>query len=75
MSNHSKYSLELNPLEKQVLRGLLQGRKYTVIAQQLMRNESHIRSVTKSLYNKLGAFNKVQALNAALARGYTLEKL
>lgn len=71
----SNYSTALSPLEKKVLKGLFYGHKYVVIAKTLGVSQSAVDSAKRRLYDKLGAFNKVQAFNIATTRGYSVDNL
>jgi LuxR family maltose regulon positive regulatory protein len=55
----------LSPREKEVLTALLQGMTRMEIAAQTSLSANTIKSITRSIYNKLGALNKADAVRIA----------
>ncbi|MDR0584161.1 MAG: LuxR C-terminal-related transcriptional regulator [Treponema sp.] len=61
--------VELSRREKQVLTALSQGMTRAEIAVQTSLSENTIKSITRSVYNKLGALNKADAVRIAASIG------
>jgi LuxR family maltose regulon positive regulatory protein len=55
----------LSPREKEVLTALLQGMTRVEIAAQTSLSANTVKSITRSIYNKLGALNKADAVRIA----------
>ncbi|MDR2079682.1 MAG: LuxR C-terminal-related transcriptional regulator, partial [Treponema sp.] len=55
----------LSPREKEVLTALLQGMTRIEIAAQTSLSANTVKSITRSIYNKLGARNKADAVRIA----------
>jgi LuxR family maltose regulon positive regulatory protein len=55
----------LSRREKEVLTAILQGMTRAEIAAQTSLSENTIKSITRSVYNKLGALNKADAVRIA----------
>jgi DNA-binding NarL/FixJ family response regulator len=65
----ARYSQVLSEFEARVLFGMLQGRKHTVIAEEFGCTWGMVKSAATRIYDKLGASNKVEAIQMAIARG------
>jgi LuxR family maltose regulon positive regulatory protein len=59
----------LSPREREVLRGLSRGLTREEIAVSLSLSINTVKSVIRSMYNKLGAVNRADAVRIATARG------
>jgi LuxR family maltose regulon positive regulatory protein len=56
----------LSPREKEVLTALLHGMTRVEIAAQTSLSANTVKSITRSIYNKLGALNKADAVRIAV---------
>ncbi|MDR3130192.1 MAG: LuxR C-terminal-related transcriptional regulator [Treponema sp.] len=61
----------LSPREMEVLTGLSQGMTREEIASAFSLSVNTVKSVIRSIYNKLGALNKADAVRIAAAKGIT----
>jgi LuxR family maltose regulon positive regulatory protein len=61
--------ISLSPREKEVLVGLSQGLTREEIAEAASISPNTVKSVTRSIYNKLGALNQADAVRIATEKG------
>jgi len=65
----STFHIALSPRERKTITGLYQGLTGEEIARENNLSINTIKSVIKRIYNKLGAFNKADAIRLALEQG------
>jgi DNA-binding NarL/FixJ family response regulator len=61
---------KLTPLEQTVMFCIWAGMKHKNIAQTLGCSIAAVTSTTQRIYNKIGASNRVEAVNFAIHRGH-----
>ena len=70
----TSYDRKLTELEERVLFGLMDGMKYTAMARTWGMNDYMVRRAGVRIYDKLGASNKVEAVQMAIQQGVLHER-
>lgn len=64
-----KYNCDLTELQSRVLTATMEGKRNRVIAAELNISEQTVKNALRGCFDKLGAYNRIQAVRYAISRG------